>query len=64
MNCLLLALVLSILLGGCFSYAAYKDYHKKGTYKGDLLGLLIDSVELLALVGAIILVGVIFLTER
>lgn len=36
---------------------------KKGIYKNDFFSLLIDSVDVLTLVGALILAGILFCTE-
>lgn len=37
---------------------------KKETYKGDFLSLIIDSVEFLIFIGALIFIGVILITEK
>lgn len=55
---ILIVLALVILL------LVYLYIFKKGIYKGDFLGLLIDSVEFLGLIGAIILVGAVLVTAK
>ena len=42
-----------------FAYAI-----KRGIYKGDFLGLIIDSIEFIVLIIALIFLGVILLTEK
>jgi cobalamin synthase len=56
--------VIIVLLAIIAFLAVFRFVKKKGTYKGDFLGLIIDSVEFIVLIIALVLAGIILLTGK
>ena len=56
--------IIIILLAIIALLMVFRFVKKKGTYKGDFLGLIIDSIEFVVLVIALVLVGIILITGK
>lgn len=56
--------VLVVLLAIMISFAVFRFIKKKGAYKGDFLGLILDSIEFVVLMIALVLVGILLLTGK
>ena len=53
-----------LLLAVITFLAVFRFVRKKGTYKDDFWGLIIDSFEFVTLIVALVLVGIILLTGK
>ena len=56
--------VLIVLLAIMISFTVFRFIKKKGAYKGDFLGLILDSIEFVVLMIALVLVGILLLTGK
>lgn len=56
--------VLIVLLAIMISFVVFRFIKKKGAYKGDFLGLILDSIEFVVLMIALVLVGILLLTGK
>ena len=55
--------VLLIIIALVLFVGVYIYLYKKGMYRGDIIGMLLDSVEFLTIIGALILFGFIMVVE-
>ena len=56
--------VIILFLAAIVFVAVFAFIIKRGTYKGDFWGLIIDSIEFIILIIALAFVGIILLTEK
>lgn len=55
--------VLLIIIALVLFVGVYIYLYKKGMYRGDIIGMLLDSFEFLTIIGALILLGFIMVVE-
>lgn len=56
--------IIILLLAITVFLAVFRLIKKRGTYKGDFGGLILDSIEFIVLIAALALVGIILITEK
>ena len=56
--------IIILLLAITVFLAVFRLIKKRGTYKGDFWGLILDSIEFIVLIAALALVGIILITEK